>query len=281
MVDLSDLFPDQSYDFRIGLRRGEPAAFFQPRQDRSVLEQRRRAIEENPGACLGLLHGGELLVEEAIECFAAWAVLSQEDRAHLAGEPASFHRLRVLGEKVEPDLLLLAPRLDGRMHLLAQCVCFPSSWFPAEKLGRPMDLIHEPAPGLNHTLGAQIDVFLARIRPGAAWLRSNWGLSASPELNQRPDRKLPRLTPELSLQEVWLRVERQALVSLPKSSGVLFGIRIQSERLSSLVEQSPAAAAGLARAIRTMPEDVARYKGIAVARVHLLSELDRHGVPTQ
>ena len=34
---------------------------------------------------------------------------------------------------------------------------------------------------------------LARMKPGISWERINWGLSRSPELNQHPSRKLPRL----------------------------------------------------------------------------------------
>ncbi len=207
-------------------------------------------------------------------CCAEWHALPDSDEQLFAPGSDPWIQMRQLGEKMEPDLLLLAPDEDGQMRLLAGCVCFPSSWSLPEKLGKPMALIHDPTPGLNRTLGRQIDAFLANMRPGSAWLRSNWGLSASPELNQRPDRPVPRVTPELSMEEVWLRLERQALVSLPKSRGVLFGIRVESERLSELVKNAPATAAGLAQAIRTMPEDVAHYKGIATARNRILRQLE-------
>ena len=161
------------------------------------------------------------------------------------------------------------------MEMLAGCVCFPSSWPPAEKLGRPMAEIHSPAPGLNSSLGNQIDTFLSRLRPGPAWLRSNWGLSASAELNQHPDRRLPRLTPELRLDQIWLRVERQALVLLPASGGVLFALRIENEPLDLLKEKAPEAALRLVQALKTMSEEIACYKGIASARDSLVEQLGR------
>jgi hypothetical protein len=81
-------------------------------------------------------------------------------------------------------------------------------------------------PGLNNQLAQPIDAFLAKMEPGTAWLRSNWGLSRSPQLNQHPARNLRKLDASVSLDEVWLRSENQALASLPVNRGILFGIRI-------------------------------------------------------
>jgi hypothetical protein len=53
-------------------------------------------------------------------------------------------------------------------------------------------------------------------------------------------------------------VEHQALVALPRSGGVLFGIRIALHRLDAVV-RDVAAAAGLRRALGSMPPEVAAY----------------------
>ena len=73
----------------------------------------------------------------------------------------------------------------------------------------------------------------------------------------------------MTLDEVWLRVEHQAFVRLT-GDGVLFGIRISMHPPMQIL-QIPEARRGLHRALRTMPEDVAAYKGIAPARARLLS----------
>lgn len=65
--------------------------------------------------------------------------------------------------------------------------------------------------------------------------------------------------------EVWLRVENQIFFRLPETGGLLFGIRIENVSLSD-VKKWPDAARGLPRALRTMPEEIARYKGIITAR---------------
>jgi hypothetical protein len=117
-----------------------------------------------------------------------------------------------------------------------------------------------------------VQQFLARIKPGISWERINWGLSRSPELNQHPSRKLPRLDATVTIEEVWFRAEYQSLVSLPKTNGVLFGIRLVIEPLANLMRDEQFVE-GLARAIRSMPEAIAVYKGIAPARERLLALL--------
>ena len=139
-------------------------------------------------------------------------------------------------------------------------------------MGRPLDWIHQVVPGLNQHLGQPIDAFLRRMAPGISWLRANWGLSRSPELNQHPHRNLPRLDASVRPDEVWLRVEHQALVALPRSGGILFGIRVVVHPLDE-IRRTPAAANGLRRALETMPEDMAVYKGIAPARESLIRML--------
>jgi len=74
------------------------------------------------------------------------------------------------------------------------------------------------------------------------------------------------------LDEVWLRVEDQALVALTENNGVLFGIRLTTHPLREVI-QHPEAKAGLSRALRTMPPAVMEYKGLSAARESLITML--------
>jgi hypothetical protein len=177
-----------------------------------------------------------------------------------------------LGAAWEPDFLFLKPDRAERIILVGGCVCFPSSWSLAEKMGHPIETIHGVVPGLNPAIGNQIHGFLTKLRPGPAWLRANWGLTRSAELNQHPDRKLPRLDSAVRLEETWLRIERQMLAALPKNRGVLFAIRIAMHPLVE-IKQNLQIAPRLRRALETMPEAMAQYKGIAGARARLISML--------
>jgi hypothetical protein len=141
----------------------------------------------------------------------------------LTGETFS-PRIDELGAALEPDVLLLGPGVDGGFRLWGGALCFPTGWALEEKLGQPMDFIHGPVPGLNAALEASIEQFMTRLKPGFAYLRDNWGIAASDELNLHPERGLAAPTLPVALERLWLRVEHQALVALPKTRGRIVSI---------------------------------------------------------
>src|SRR5436189_2735877 len=255
-MSLADLFPDEDYRFSIRFERQPIAEFFRPtaRHD-GLMAQRRHWLENAPADHLALLPEALPLLHETLELTRSESGIPET--AGLANSGLEF--LKSIGAKLEPDLLFLKPNDQKQIQLLAGCVCFPSTWNLAEKIGHPIEFIHGVVPGLNPTLGTQIQSFLSKLRPGIAWLRANWGLSRSPELNQHPHRNLPRLDSQVRLDEVWLRIEHQALVSLPHSGGMLFGIRIAVHPLPAIREDR-FITERLIRALKTMPEPMAQYK---------------------
>ncbi len=274
-MTLAELFPAEDYRFHFRFERVHPGDFFRPTPEHEELVRQRRGwLEAAPMRHAALLPEGLPLLEEAIELALAWGTLTSEFPAVFRSPDPAWERCLALGARWEPDFLLLKAEPFGKLRLVAGVVCFPSSWSLEDKIGHPIEIIHEVVPGLNQALGPQIRAFLGKLRPGVAWLRGNWGLSRSAELNQHPARGLPRLDGTIRLEEVWLRVEHQALVALPRSDGVLFGIRIDLHPLSEIrahVSIGPC----LARALETMPEALASYKGLASARAALLRFLER------
>ena len=266
-MTLEKLFPDDDYRFQMRFERGEPAEFF-ARSDRHevVLAERKHWISSDPKTYAAILPPGEPLLDEVVQLARGWNGFIPPDSA------AAWHKCLALGEFWEPDFLLLKPDADHAIRLCGGCLCAPSSWRLDEKLGQPIEFIHAPVPGLNLHIGAAIHKFLSALKPGAASLRHNWGLSRSPELNQHPDRTLPLLDAKVSAEEVWLRVEHQALVALPKSGGILFGIRVVNHPLNE-IKANQLAADRLRRALETMPEEMARYKNLAAARGRILDLL--------
>lgn len=267
-----NVLPDEDYQHSFGLKAGSAEKFF-ARTDRhdELLAQRRHWLRNNPEHCAALLPGAEPLLEETIALGRQWNSLPTR---FVFPDGNAFARCLALGEAWEPDYVLLKQdAATGRFHLVGGCVCFPSSWRFEEKVGQPLEVIHTPVPHLNEQLASPIHNFLSRLKPGVAWCRANWGLSRSPELNQHPARGLPKLTPPLREDEVWLRVEDQALVALPESRGVLFGIRMTVIPLAE-VKRHPAAVRGLARALRTMPDAMLEYKSLLAAKENLLTLLE-------
>ncbi len=261
-----DIFPAGDFAFHMKFRRGEIAAFYRNGADPAILRGRRKWLAEDPGKYAAALPESEALLAEATEMARGLGV-------DIPAGTTPGDSITRLGEAWEPDILLLrAAPPTAQPVLLAGAVCFPSSWALEEKIGEPLDAIHRPVPTLNEQFATPVRQFLARMKPGISWERINWGLSRSPELNQHPSRNLPRLDEGAKIEAVWFRAEYQSLVLLPRTGGVLFGIRLAIEPLTQLI-QDGAFAQGLARALRTMPEGIAQYKGLAAAREPLVRQL--------
>lgn len=260
MSGLADLFPDGDHRFHLTLRRGEPRDFFGARDATGrVGAERARWLAAEPGRYAALTpEGGPLLAEFSALC-AGWGV-------------AEATSVAALGAALEADFLLLSPDAAGAFRLRGGALCFPTGWALDEKLGHPLDFIHGVVPGLNAALASPIHQFLARLKPGVAFHRDNWGLAATDELNLHPARGLPPPDLPTAPERLWLRVEHQALVALPRSGGVVFGIRIALHRLDA-VARDPAAAAGLRRALLTMAPELAAYKRLTAIGNQVVSWL--------
>jgi hypothetical protein len=255
VTPLVDLFPDGDYRFHLTLRRDEPREFFRPHDASGcVLAERVRWLAADPGRYAELTPEGRPLLEEFSAMTSGWGL-------------GSFTDAVTLGGTLEPDVLLLSPDAEGKFRLRGGALCFPTGWALEEKIGHPLDLVHAAVPGLNAALASPIHQFLSRLKPGMAFCRDNWGLAATAELNLHPARRTPAPIPPVALERLWLRVEHQALLALPRTGGVGFGIRIALHRLDAIA--GGPAAAGLRRALETMPAEVAAYKRIDRVRTEV------------
>jgi hypothetical protein len=273
-MTLAEILADKDFGLQMRFVRDDVTAFFRPREKNGeVLSERRKWLGESPETYMSLLPPGEGLLEETIRMAIELGTLPAEVCWEEFADLAPIDRCRWLGELWEADFLLMRPDEEGVFRLYGGCLCFPSHWDLGDKMEKPMLAIHAPVPGLNEALGRQIDGFLRKIKPGISWERFNWGLSASPELNLHPSRDLPRLHAGVGAEEVWWRLEEQSLVALPESGGILFGIKLVVKPLSE-IKADPDARQGLIRALRTMPERMADYKGITPARERLVALLE-------
>ncbi len=262
--DWRRLFPERDFRWDMSLRPGDAGDFFAGSSGSSAtLSLRERLLAEAPASYALLPPAADAAVAEALDLFSRWT-----GRVFRDGWEA--------GRGLEPDWVLLQPDAAGCLRVVAGVVCFPSQWSLPEKAGRPVEEVHAPVPGLNQALGRGIDTFLARLAPGAEWERENWGLSADESLDHHPRLPCRTLGGDESLAEVWLRLERQLFVRLP-GGGVLFGIHVSNHRLDRLLGCDPALGPRLARALRTMPETAAVYKGIAAARPGIAAQLEAPG----
>jgi hypothetical protein len=182
--------------------------------------------------------------------------------------------LELAGRLVQEDLCLMQ-RGEAGYRLVAAVLCFPAHWRLVDKLGRPLQVIHEPVPGFDERLADPVDRFFASIQVARPVWRLNWSLVDAPTLFRPPEhRGNPRpISAEQAGRELWLRVERQTLRRLPRSGDVVFGIHTYVDPLEDAID-SPQAARALAARIREMPDAMARYKSILPIRAPLLAWLD-------
>ena len=270
---LADLFPDGNFHHQMGFQRGDFAEFFGAKENHAqIVAQRRRWLESDRRKYAVCTPAAAALIDELIGLAVESKTLSEEETTAVAQQTSSELKCLELGKCWESDFLLMQPDRDGQFRLVAGVVCFPSTWSLEEKVGQPLEFIHGPVPALNTQLGRQIGTFLSRLRPGAVWLRTNWGLSASAELNQHPSRAIPAIAPSFDPANTWLRVEHQALIGLPNTNAVLFGIRIANHSLTN-VKENPKAADKLANALATMSKELADYKRLTECRVALIQWL--------
>ncbi|HEY2215803.1 MAG TPA: DUF3445 domain-containing protein, partial [Acidimicrobiales bacterium] len=134
------------------------------------------------------------------------------------------HPLVRAGSKVQEDLCLVVPR-DGVWLLEAAALCFPSLWVLGEKMGHPLDMVHEPVAHYAEELSARVDTFFDRLTPDRLVWRRNFSLW--PVLWLWAPRSTFGQDFEQSPSEMWIRSERQTLRKLPRTGAILFTIRVQ------------------------------------------------------
>jgi len=155
---------------------------------------------------------------------------------------------------VADDLCLLQPGGHG-YELTAASLAAPSYWRLEEKIGLPLDAIHDPVPGFGRKLSAQVARFFDHLLPGYPVWRANWSVVGSAGLTQRT-------ASQVEDEKLYLRVERQSLRRLPDSGAVVFAIRVMINPLPDLLAV-PGALAALERAVRCLSPEEWKYKSLA------------------
>lgn len=252
--------PAEDYRFSLGIARGDAATFFAPTEEHpSLIAERRHWLQTAPEWYVGLTSAGLPVAQEFCRTFGG-------DSGNSAETP--LQTLCSVSQTLEPDVVLLQPDEHGRPITVGGCVCFPSAWSLPEKLGLSVTEVHEIVPGLNRDLEQSIGRFLEALKPGMAWVRSNWGASSSPDRNQHPLRNIPAIRSPIDPDQVWLRREHQILFRLPESRGIVFGIRLDHVSLREVLSDADRAARW-ARGLRTMSPAMLHYKRLD----HICTEL--------
>lgn len=196
---------------------------------------------------------GENAAGDLLDEVVAWLTVHHPERL---GELTSEHPIVAASRLVQEDLCVLE-RSDA-WRLTSACVCFPSRWNLASKLGATLDEIHAPVPVYDEQLAEPTNAFFDRLTPAKSYWRLNWTLLDSATLHQpRGERRAP----SGELAQWFFRVERQTLRRLERSRAVVFTIRTYVECAADLVAREREFGPHLLRALVTAPASVRAYKG--------------------
>lgn len=255
---LGRLFEGDAFAFRFHLRPGREGWLGRGEPGPGVLEERGRLLEGNREEVFVWTDAAD----------AAWSDvegLLEPGLARAAAGRTARERAVSVSRAWAPDFVLM-DRGPEEFGFAGGSVCFPSGWDAREKVGKGLAAVHGPVPGLNEQLGARIATFLDRLQPGCVFERENWGLAATNELDLHPARGRPRLGGR-GMESVWFRLEEQAFVRCgPGGRTLLFLIHIRVWPLAEVLEAT-GAGESFWRMMRTIPPEVARYKGLSGFRL--------------
>ena len=179
--------------------------------------------------------------------------------------------------QVQEDLAIVEWREQkdfiSHLHL-----CLPNHWAAEEKIGRSFIDAHLPVPEMEKINQQAPRLVETLIRKGP-FERFTWGVSTDRRLNHHPtapkgiDRtewQGRRFDPDNP--ELYLRIERQTTIGLPKVSAFIFTIRTYHRAVDALTREELTI---LKRAVQTMPESVKAYKGLVKQDEEICRHLDR------
>ena len=257
-------FDGRAFRLRMGLRSLPSGGWLEPDGHRGGdLAQKARLLAERHDQVAALAADPMGSVRSA--CEELVALIAQEGGRPMSA--ADGHPIEVAGRSTQEDWCVHVPDGVGRWRLVAACVCFPTRWVLADKIGRTVREIHAPVAFYDDQLADPVDAFFDRLRPGlehGVW-RLNWNLLDDPALYQPVRTGGPDAPTTVTAADagdtVWFRVERQTLVKLPQTGAVVFGIRVHVDPLGSLASD-PDALERLERSVRAMPPEAWEYKGL-------------------
>lgn len=262
--------------FTIGLMPFDPARWIEPDDDLNrYLEEKARLAGERLDDIFVAEHGTEAAQQEALNILLAH--LADQHPLMLRQDASDLPPLFKAGSLIQDDLVLMRRKADG-WHLVAAYVAFPSSWSLHEKFGRPMHEIHADVPGFGE--GTRNATLITRIFDGLQIAqpveRLNWSVNTTDDLFLPVSKhRRPPYAEAFTLEERFVRVERQTLRKLPVSGDILFTIRIYIDPVAVIARhpQARKLAASFADQLEALDDQQTAYKGLTLQRTELVRKL--------
>ena len=197
------------------------------------------------------------------------------------GSTLPYPPLDYIGRQVQGDLAIMDQRNDN-LYMDAGMVTTQADWSLNFDIGMDFMQWHGPVP-IAHGLGVfdRALKFLLMLQASRPVRRLNWTMTINPHLDTSPENydqwgpDRNSVTTSNAGRLVHLRVELQTLFRLPRSNGILFGVRVYLIRLDELVK-NPAWARRMHRVLKNLPAEMIDYKGLTRFREQTIAWLSRH-----
>ncbi len=168
--------------------------------------------------------------------------------------------LAAVALQVPDDLCVMVATAEGWV-LAGACLCSPSFWRLADKIGRPLEQIHAPVKGLDAALGDRMARFLDGLPVDRVFQRANWNVHRDPERFHPVPEQWDRLLVPSDCPSLHIRSERQTLRRIDATC-ILFTIDVRQFPLTELAPET-GARDDLEAALRGMTPDERASFGFA------------------
>ncbi|KAF8575224.1 hypothetical protein K439DRAFT_1623749 [Ramaria rubella] len=245
------------------------------------LREKSRVISEQGKRVLDSLPENDDACNELLEVLVDWLPKRYPTLFEMIGSPGEGIWNKVTDEKlvglkhkqgvealleisklVQDDFLMAREREDGHVYFVGGLVAFPGFYLLSEKINKSLKETHEDVPYFNDKLLLSVERTLKRFKPEEPFERTSWEIVDDRELfyhniaSISPGATLPEL---LHPKDLFFRVDHQTFRKLPRSRGIIFGVRPIMKRLEDFSD-SPLVPALLARIHEDGDRTLMNYK---------------------
>ncbi|CRG87672.1 hypothetical protein PISL3812_04692 [Talaromyces islandicus] len=189
------------------------------------------------------------------------------------------HPLEVLMDNVPEDFAItMRDDKTGYYSFRAGVICSSLGWNVGTKIGLQLHEVHAPIPDYKEKMKFSMDRFFAKMPADKPIQRGSWGLEVDCPLYMPPGdpHELHRLSqsPDLSIDDCYLRVDWQTLRRLPISGGIVFNFKAVFTPVTEFRDE-PKVPALVAKVLREGKKNLMEYKSTWHVEHVVLPALDK------
>lgn len=162
----------------------------------------------------------------------------------------SLNSFQALAENLAEDVVIQRV-VDGKDWMAAAHICLPSGWWPEEKIGKPLEDIHKPVPGMRNNHFKLVEAMIT----SGPFLRYVWSVVFEDRFNFHPSLPKKNFNPILN-SKIYVKVEEQITIGFPEVNAALFVLR------QNLIQPDDIDYSALYHACANMDDAQRSYKGV-------------------